>query len=400
MKVLPFLFSYVKYFLYICIIKMVINKISYMEKLSINDIKRLNQSGAITDKTKFVNIQGTKAHVIMLVCVDTVYGHDIHKLKEWQVSSDGTESMMRDLFDPTTAYSGNSPDDVKCFEQVPANWEMPRTYTIADIHSLFIHGQLNESVYFETPKPRGGRLVVFVESVDIGMQNAGYELRYELTDFRGQLIHGSTSPANVNDPALKDLVFKKQGELNKVNDLTAVATEYTKHFQHHLKPMTHNVRRVDSKINAFVNIAQQIASLSTSSRLKVGCIVFKKDFSKIAAIGYNGSYPNAPIYEETGTEEESLEPGMSGFVHAEINAVTKFNGHSPEKYIVLVTHSPCAHCTKVLVNAGFRDIFWIDEYRACDHLADIFSRVGVNHGNVEALKALYAPEDPLKLVQC
>ncbi|WIC41497.1 hypothetical protein MA9V1_233 [Chryseobacterium phage MA9V-1] len=373
-----------------------------MEKFSINDIKIMNRDGKLDNKSKFVCVQGNKAHVIMLVLVDTVYGHDIHKLKEWQVSSDGTASMMRDLFDPASTYHDNSPDEVKCFSKVDANWELPRTYTIAEIHSFFIHGQLNEAVYFESTERRhkGERLVVFVESVDIGMQNAGYELRYELTDFRGQLIHGSTAPANVNDPILKDLTFKRQGELNEAKTLTtnnvsnvianSVTNVIANNVTNVVTPIKHNVRRVDSKIDAFVNIAQQIASLSTSSRLKVGCIVFKKDFSKIAAIGYNGSYPNAPIFEETGTEEESLEPGMSGFVHAEINAVTKFNGHSPEKYIVLVTHSPCAHCTKVLVNAGFRDIFWIDEYRACGHLADIFSRVGVNHGNVDALKELYA----------
>jgi dCMP deaminase len=155
--------------------------------------------------------------------------------------------------------------------------------------------------------------------------------------------------------------------------------------------ISHNdiTRRAEQKIEAFANITSALASLSTSTKLKVGCIIFAKDFSKIASIGYNGAYRNAPIYEETGSEEESLLPGESGFIHAEINAIAKFREHTTQDFVVLVTHSPCKHCTKVLVNAGFKHIYWIEEYRDTAHLHDIFERTETTHGDLNALKKLY-----------
>lgn len=118
-------------------------------------------------------------------------------------------------------------------------------------------------------------------------------------------------------------------------------------------------------------------------------MALKRDFSKIASFGYNGSYSGAPVNSETGTEEESLEPGKSGFIHAEVNMAIKFQERDPENYIVLLTLSPCSACAKILINAGFRNIFWIEEYRETDHLS-IFDRVGIRYGNIEQLKSQYS----------
>ena len=125
----------------------------------------------------------------------------------------------------------------------------------------------------------------------------------------------------------------------------------------------------------------QISSLSTSSRLKVSCIIIKKDFTKIASFGYNGNYASAPLNEVTGTEEESLEPGKDGFIHAEINAIAKFREHDPENYIVMVSYSPCSNCAKVLANSGFKYVYWNEEYRDTSHLSTIFSRSNITNGN-------------------
>jgi dCMP deaminase len=120
--------------------------------------------------------------------------------------------------------------------------------------------------------------------------------------------------------------------------------------------------------------------------LKVGAIAVKNDFSKIASFGYNGSYPNAPVNPDTGTEEESLVPGESGMIHAEVNMIAKFRESDPENYVVIVSHSPCKMCTKVLVNAGFKHIYWLEEYRDTSHLPEIFERTGVTGCNVNDLK--------------
>jgi len=151
-------------------------------------------------------------------------------------------------------------------------------------------------------------------------------------------------------------------------------------------PVTQNkIERAKQKLGTFKNILLEISTLSTSSRLKVACMIVKKDFTKIASFGYNGNYFNAPLNDTTGTEEESLEPGKDGFIHAEINAVAKFREHNPENYIVMLSHSPCANCAKVLANSGFKNIYWIEEYRETTHIDTIFSRCAIHHGNWEDL---------------
>jgi len=151
----------------------------------------------------------------------------------------------------------------------------------------------------------------------------------------------------------------------------------------------HKRERAQQKIKVFGDTLKSISTLSTSSRLKVSCIIIKKDFTKMAAFGYNGNYFNAPINEETGTEEESLEPGKDGFIHAEQNALAKFRENDPENYMVLVSHSPCQSCCKLLVNSGFKWIYWLEQYRETTHLDIIFERCNVKGGDFKEFENDY-----------
>lgn len=148
-----------------------------------------------------------------------------------------------------------------------------------------------------------------------------------------------------------------------------------------MSTMQKREERTVQKLEVFKQILLQISSLSTSSRLKVSCIILRKGFTKIASFGYNGNYFNAPINDLTGTEEESLEQGKDGFIHAEINSIAKFRETDPENYIVLVSVSPCSPCSKVLVNSGFKHVYWIKEYRKTDHIAEIFDRCKITYGD-------------------
>lgn len=153
-------------------------------------------------------------------------------------------------------------------------------------------------------------------------------------------------------------------------------------------PKSVKIRRLGKKIRVYADIVRSISELSAASIKKVGCMAIKSDFSKMASFGYNGSYPGASVYEETGSIEESLEPGQSGLIHAEINMVAKFQENNPEDYIVILTLSPCKHCTKVLCTAGFKHIYWIEEYRCTDHFY-ILDDCGVNYGNLKKLSEDY-----------
>ena len=152
--------------------------------------------------------------------------------------------------------------------------------------------------------------------------------------------------------------------------------------------MDPKLRRLQIKINTFIDILNNIKQLSSSSTTKVACMTLRKDFSKIASFGYNGSYSGAGINQETGTEEDSLVPGHSGFIHAEVNMIAKFKEHDPENYIVLLTLSPCLMCTKILVNAGFKHVYWVTEYRETSHLS-IFADCGITSGNITDLTKNY-----------
>jgi dCMP deaminase len=152
--------------------------------------------------------------------------------------------------------------------------------------------------------------------------------------------------------------------------------------------VTPSKRRSDFKIRQFFKILEQIAILSNASTTKVACMALKKDFTKIASFGYNGSYMGAPINPITGTEEESLEPGCSGFIHAEVNMISKFREVDPENYMILLTLSPCKMCTKILVNSGFKHVYWLETYRETEHLS-IFDECGITYGDKESLKKDY-----------
>jgi dCMP deaminase len=147
--------------------------------------------------------------------------------------------------------------------------------------------------------------------------------------------------------------------------------------------------RNDFKIDQFSKILLEISHLSNASTKKVACMALHKNFTKIASFGYNGSYAGAPINPLTGTEEDSMDPGQSGFIHAEVNMIAKFREHDPQNYIVLLTLSPCKMCTKILVNSGFRYIYWLEDYRETEHLR-IFDECGIKYGNVEKLKENYS----------
>ena len=47
--------------------------------------------------------------------------------------------------------------------------------------------------------------------------------------------------------------------------------------------------------------------------------------------------------------------------------------------------SPCRACAMLLVNAGFKYVYYIDEYRDTTHLSEIFDRNSVKYGLIDEL---------------
>jgi len=109
--------------------------------------------------------------------------------------------------------------------------------------------------------------------------------------------------------------------------------------------------------NIWMRFAHIIAERSYDPRHQVGAIIVTQDNSQVLAVGYNGNYKGGP------NEVESEEPGHSGMLQAEINALLKMDYNNPKKKIMYITLSPCRMCAKAIINAGVNRVIYDEEYR-------------------------------------
>lgn len=118
-----------------------------------------------------------------------------------------------------------------------------------------------------------------------------------------------------------------------------------------------------------MEMAHTLAKRSPDPRLQVGCVITSTNNRRVLGVGYNGNGTKLP------NEPDSMEPGQSGFVHAEINAIINAQQglYSANVYL---THSPCLTCAKALLNAGVWSITFGQHYRDHGHL-DILRREGM-----------------------
>ena len=100
-----------------------------------------------------------------------------------------------------------------------------------------------------------------------------------------------------------------------------------------------------------------IAKRSYDPRFQVGAVIVSEDNCQVLAIGYNGNYAGGP------NEVESSNPGESGMIHAEINALIKLDYNNPKKKKLYLTLSPCRTCAKAIVNAGIDEVIYSEAYR-------------------------------------
>lgn len=119
-----------------------------------------------------------------------------------------------------------------------------------------------------------------------------------------------------------------------------------------------------------MTITRQVAERSTCTRAKVGAVIVRD--RSILATGYNGSPAGMPHCTEMGclvyeskTPDGEIEQNCFRTIHAEINAIAQAakNGASIKDASIYITHTPCIHCLKVLVNTGIRDIFYEKPYK-------------------------------------
>jgi dCMP deaminase len=120
----------------------------------------------------------------------------------------------------------------------------------------------------------------------------------------------------------------------------------------------------------FMTITRQVAERSTCLRAKVGAVIVRE--RSILATGYNGSPAGLPhctdvgcLIYESRTPDGDLEKNCYRTIHAEMNAITQAarNGNEINDAEIYVTHTPCIHCMKVLINTGLRTVYYDRPYK-------------------------------------
>lgn len=119
------------------------------------------------------------------------------------------------------------------------------------------------------------------------------------------------------------------------------------------------------------SMAKTIAEKSHHETFKVGAIIVTEDNTQVLSIGYNGNAAGLP------NKPDSDQPGCSGLIHAEINALIKLDYNNPKNKKMYLTLSPCEYCAKCIINAGIKNVFYLEKYRNSEGI-NILKSVGIN----------------------
>ncbi len=117
-----------------------------------------------------------------------------------------------------------------------------------------------------------------------------------------------------------------------------------------------------------MEIAHLVATRSTCLRRKVGAVIVKD--KRILATGYNGAPSGITHCCEVGCLREKLKvPSgerheLCRGLHAEQNAIIQaaLHGVSVKDAVIYTTTFPCVICSKMLINAGIRRIYYASGY--------------------------------------
>jgi dCMP deaminase len=122
----------------------------------------------------------------------------------------------------------------------------------------------------------------------------------------------------------------------------------------------------------YLTIARATSMRSTCSRLNVGAIIVHND--RVLSTGYNG----APRGQKHCVHRDDRPCRVS--VHAEVNALL-FATYTQDSSLY-VTHAPCYDCSKLIINAGIKDVTYSTKYRSLDGV-DLLSSVGIDCRHIE-----------------
>ncbi|KGR90717.1 competence protein ComE [Ureibacillus massiliensis 4400831 = CIP 108448 = CCUG 49529] len=148
----------------------------------------------------------------------------------------------------------------------------------------------------------------------------------------------------------------------------------------------------------FMAQSHLLALRSTCARLTVGATIVRE--KRIIAGGYNGSISGDEHCIEQGCYV--VDNHCVRTVHAEVNALlqcakygTPTNGAD-----LYVTHFPCLPCTKSIIQAGIKNVFYAKDYKNSTYALELFEKANVNvvHVPFDEAKIDFLKDEKLDLV--
>ncbi len=134
----------------------------------------------------------------------------------------------------------------------------------------------------------------------------------------------------------------------------------------------------------FMSQSHLLALRSTCQRLMVGATIVRD--KRIIAGGYNGSVSGGIHCIDDGCYV--IDGHCVRTVHAEINALlqcAKF-GVATENAEIYVTHFPCLHCCKSIIQSGIKAVYYAKDYKNHPYAIELFRDAGVSVEKVELEK--------------
>ena len=125
----------------------------------------------------------------------------------------------------------------------------------------------------------------------------------------------------------------------------------------------------------FMAQAVLLSLRSTCTRLEVGATLVKD--RRIIAGGYNGAVSGDNHCIDHGCYV--VDGHCIRTIHAEMNALlqcAKF-GISTDGAEIYVTHFPCLHCTKAILQAGIKKIYYLHDYHNDAYAIELIQKLGV-----------------------
>jgi len=121
----------------------------------------------------------------------------------------------------------------------------------------------------------------------------------------------------------------------------------------------------------YMDMALRLAQESKDPKMKVGALIVTPH--GVLYPGYNGDYRGG------SNKRKSMEQGQSGFIHAEENALLKFDPSISQGSVIYVSHSPCEMCASKIINAiSINAVYFHQVYKDDMSGVDLLKSVGIH----------------------